>query len=270
MEGLARKQKHYKVGLIMAGNIPLVGFHDFISVFLAGDHAKIKLSSDDKLLLPLVFAIAEEIDPRFSQSYTLVEGFLKDIDKVIATGGNNTSRYFRHYFSSYPNVIRRSRASMAVLEESVTAEDIALLANDIFTFYGLGCRNVSKLMIHQKVDLIWLMDELSKYDTVSSNHKYVNNLIFQKSVYLIDKVPFLDGGFFLLRESPSLFSPISVIHYERFEDNESIEHFIKDHQENLQCLVGKTEGRVSFGQAQTPQLWDYADQVDTMEFLLND
>ena len=270
MTRIQNKERSCTVGLVMAGNLPMVGFHDFLSVYIVGDYAKIKMSSDDAQLLPVVFEIAAEINSEFKQSYELVEGFLKGMDKVIATGGNNTSRYFEHYFGSYPNVIRRSRTSVGVLSSDITTDDIALLAEELFCYYALGCRNVSKLFIHESIDMTGLMDELCKHDRVSSNNKYLNNLTFQKSVFLIDKIPFLDGGFFLMRENESVFSPISVLHYQRFQKEKEVLDFVHANQNDIQCVVGQGLGKVPFGEAQKPHLWDYADQVDTVEFLLND
>lgn len=268
---LLKKDKVYNVGLVMAGNIPLVGFHDFVCVFLAGDTAKIKLSSEDDVLFPLIFDLMKEINPKVGNSCVIQETKLSDIDRVIATGSSNTARYFEYYFSKYPNVIRKSRTSVGIVNKEDTDDDFLSLANDLFYYYGMGCRNVSKLYFPQGFDVVHFIDVLRTYDNQLDNTKYINNLDYNKSIMLINSTPFLDAGFFFLKEDESLFSPVSIIHYEFYDDKQKVYDFIKENEHSIQCVVSsQNEYGVKLGQAQFPKLWDYADNVDVMAFLLAD
>ena len=259
------------VGIIMAGNIPAVGFHDFLCVLLAGHKAVVKVSSDDELLMPAVAEILISIDVYFEDKIEVLNAPRKEYDAVIATGSNNSARYFEQYFGKYPNIIRKSRTSVAVLTGEESKEDIAGLAKDLFTYYGLGCRNVSKLLCVGDFDPKTLIEELLKYDeSLKNNGKYHNNIDYNKSIYIINRIPFLDGGTFLLKEDEGLHSPISVTFYETFDSLNFVEEYIAENEDKIQCVVSpKVNGGVAFGDAQQPKVDDYADKVDTMAFLLD-
>lgn len=259
-----------EVGIIMAGNIPAVGFHDFLCVILSGHKAVVKTSSDDDLLMPAVADLLISIDSSFEDKIEILRTPRREYDAVIATGSNNSARYFEQYFGKYPNIIRKSRTSVAVLTGDETPEQIKGLAKDLFTYYGLGCRNVSKLLVVGDFDHVALIDELLKHDEpLKMNGKYHNNVDYNKSIYIINRVPYLDGGTFLLKEDSGLQSPISVTFYEKFDSLKDVENYIQENSESIQCVVSpKIEGAVNFGEAQSPKVWDYADKVDTMEFLL--
>jgi hypothetical protein len=256
-----------KVAVVMAGNVPLVGFHDFLAVLISGHHVMIKMSSKDSILLPFLSKKLAEFDPRFDALITYAER-LADFDAVIATGSDNSSRYFQYYFGKYPHIIRKNRTSCAVLSGKESHEEIASLAKDVFTYFGLGCRNVSKIFIPRKFDLTKLLDGWKGYTHVMNHHKYHNNYDYQKSILLINRLPFLDSGFVMLQENERLVSPISVVYYESYGDEGELALKLTEHRDKIQCVVGKTiPGSVPFGQAQYPHLWDYADQIDTMKFL---
>jgi len=259
-----------EVGVIMAGNIPAVGFHDFLCVLLSGNTAVIKTSSDDALLMPSVAELLISIDASFSEKINISKTPRSKYDAVIATGSNNSARYFEQYFGKYPNIIRKSRTSVAVLTGEETDQEIEGLAKDLFTYYGLGCRNVSKLLVTENFDVHKLIGELMKYSSfLKNNGKYQNNIDYNKSIYIINKVPFLDGGTFLLKEDQSLYSPISVTFYEKFDSLDEIDRYIERNNDEIQCVVSSKIGKgVAFGEAQNPKVWDYADKVDTMKFLL--
>jgi len=268
LSAIKKKEKVNRIGIIMAGNFPLVGFHDLLCVLLAGDFAVVKMSSDDSDLLPLILNIMVLQDESIADSYLLQKEGIKGVDKIIATGTDNTARYFEYYFSKYPRVIRKSRTSVAVIPEGISKDEIKKLAKDMFQFYGLGCRNVSKLMLPKGFDVPYLIDHLRSYESKMDNVKYFNNLEYHKSILLINGVAFLDGGFFIMRESSDLFSPISITNYEFYESKEQVTDFISKHESEIQCAVGR-DFEVKFGQAQLPHLWDYADKVDVMKFLLD-
>lgn len=258
-----------EVGVIMAGNIPAVGFHDFLCVLLSGHKVVVKTSSEDELLMPAIVQILISIDNQLDEKIEILTAPRRDYDAVIATGSNNSARYFEQYFGKFPNIIRKSRTSVAVLTGEESQEEIKGLAKDLFTYYGLGCRNVSKLLCLKGFDPKTLIDELLKHDQpLKENGKYHNNIDYNKSIYIINKVPFLDGGTFLLKEDEGLHSPISVTFYEEFSDLNAIEGYIASNAENIQCVVSpRLKNGVSFGSAQTPKVWDYADKVDTIDFL---
>jgi hypothetical protein len=257
------------VGVVMAGNLPLVGFHDFLAVLISGHSVLVKLSSKDRVL-PLL--IAEEliaIEPRFDSAIQFEEQ-LKNFDAVIATGGDNSARYFHYYFGKYPNVIRKNRTSCAVLKGNESDQEIEALGNDIFNYFGLGCRNVSKIFVPKNYEIISLFPKWEKFNDVINHHKYHNNYDYQKSILLINGNHFFDTGFLLVEENQKLVSPISVLYYERYEDESDLALKILEAKDKIQCIVGKmTPASIPFGQAQSPMLWDYADQIDTLKFLKN-
>lgn len=258
-----------KVGVVMAGNIPLVGFHDFLSVLISGHILYAKLSSQDPFLLPYLAEKLVEIEPEFSD-YIEYPQFLKEVDAVIATGSDNTSRYFEYYFSSIPHVIRKNRSSVLVLSGNETEEELKETGKDIFSYYGLGCRNISKVFVPEGYTFDNLYEALEEYVSISDHHKYVNNYDYNKSIYLVNKVPHLDNGFLLIRESEEFVSPISVLYYERYKNEEDLKDLLSRYSEKIQCTVSTHEGvenRVMPGNAQKPEPWDYADGVNTLEFL---
>jgi len=259
------------VGIVMAGNIPLVGFHDLLCVFLSGHNAICKLSSDDKILLPAILRILSKMNPEINSSIKLTTGRLENFEAVIATGSNNTSRYFEYYFGKYPNIIRKNRNSVAILTGKESKEELENLGTDIFQYFGLGCRNVSKLYIPQNYDLTQLFEAIQSFEKVQFQSKYMNNYDFNKSIYLVNKVEHFDNGFCLLKEDQQLVSPISVIYYEYYNDIKSAVDKITARRDEIQCVIGKEKlmpDNVLFGESQKPELDDFADGIDTLKFLL--
>ncbi|WP_339755465.1 acyl-CoA reductase [Algoriphagus aquimarinus] len=255
------------IGLMMAGNIPAVGFHDMMCVLLSGHQVVIKLSSSDEVVMKWLIKKLIEIDPRMESQIRVAE-MLKGMDAYIATGSDNSSRYFNYYFGKYPHVIRQNRTSVAVLTGEESTEDYINLGKDIFQYYGLGCRNVSKIYVKSKNQLQDLLGALEVYSPISSHHKYHNNYDYNKSIYLVNLEDHLDNGFLLLKESEALVSPISVLFYEVYESIELLNEKLQQLEPKIQCVVGNGDEKVPFGTAQNPEPWEYADAVDTMAFLL--
>ena len=260
------------VGLVLAGNIPLVGFHDVLCVFATGHRAKIKLSEKDPYLLPYLIKLLGDFDQRSLQYFETVD-FLKDYDAVIATGSNNSARYFEAYFGKVPNIIRKNRNAIAVLTGSETQEDLLNLGNDVFQYYGLGCRNVSKIYVPKGYDFTLLLEALHEFREVVLNDKYKNNFDYNYALYILNKTPHLSTGCIILTEDKSLQSRIAGLHYEFYDDIKTVEEEIQTHAEEIQCVIAKDNllqiPTLPFGKAQSPELWDYADGVDTMQFLLS-
>jgi hypothetical protein len=254
-----------KVAIIMAGNIPLVGFHDLISVFLSGHMAIVKLSSNDKILLPAILNVLSAFNPDIKNWIDFTEEKLPEFDAVIATGSDNSALYFETYFGKYPNIIRKNRTSVAVLSGKETKEDLKLLGKDIFTYFGLGCRNVSKILIPDNYNLNHFFEAIYDFGEVIYHNKYANNYDYNKAVYLMNLVPILDNNFIILKEDEQLHSPLGVLFYQRFKNQEDIESYLLEHKDNIQVVIG--ENYTPFGQAQCPSLNDYADGIDTMKFL---
>ncbi len=270
-EALSGPSAKKKVLVIMAGNIPLVGFHDFISVLISGNRFLGKVSSDDHLLLPFLAAILLQLEPRFKDLIEFAEGQVKDMDAVIATGSSNSSRYFDYYFGKYPHIIRKNRHSIAIITGNENAEDFAQLGKDIFQYYGLGCRNVSKLFVPEGYQFDPFFEGIYSFSHILSSNKYVNNYEYNKTLYLLNNEKMLDNNFLLLREDIALSSPIGVMFYEYYKDVESLKSRLHMDEPYIQCKVSKAAqfpGTLPFGQTQCPQLWDYADGVDTLKFLL--
>ncbi|WKK81439.1 acyl-CoA reductase [Marivirga arenosa] len=255
-----------KVAIIMAGNIPLVGFHDFLSVLIAGHKVIAKISSQDPFLIKEITSLLIDLEPAFDSKIELTQDTIGGFDAVIATGSNNSARYFEQYFGKYPNIIRKNRSSVAVLTGEETEEEIQSFGKDIFQYYGLGCRNVSKIFAPEGYDFSPFIKALDEYKWVADHHKWVNNYDYNKSIYLVNEEPHLDSGFFLMKEDESLVSPISVIFYEFYKDQADLQKKLDSNQEQIQCVVEK-EGEIKPGNAQLPELWDYADGVDTLKFL---
>jgi hypothetical protein len=251
------------IGVVMAGNIPLVGFHDFLSVFISGHMALIKPSSKDQALIKHLVGVLAEWNPEISEQIKFSE-ILKGCEAYIATGSNNTSRYFDYYFGQYPHIIRRNKTAVAVLTQRETAAELEQLADDVYQFFGRGCRNVTKMYVPIGYDFKPLLSSFRKYDYLADHHKYRNNYDYNFALHILNNKFYMTNGSLLLIEDPSILSPISQVHYEYYSDREMLLSFLSSNQE-IQCIVG--HGQVPFGQSQRPGLFDYADKVDTMEFL---
>ena len=256
------------VGIVMAGNIPLVGFHDFLCVLLSGNKVLAKLSSNDKVMLPYLSNYLIQQEPSLADKIEFVDGKMEGFDAVIATGSNNTSRYFEYYFGNKPNIIRNNRNSIAVLTGNESEEELKALGEDIFRYYGLGCRNVSKIYVPQDYDFDTLFKALYDYKDIVNQHKYANNYDYNKAVYLMSEFKILDNGFLILKEDESLTSPIAALFYSYYDDESSLREKLKHMEEEIQCVVSTEERDVNIGDTQKPSLNDYADGIDTMEFLL--
>lgn len=264
------KSEPKTVGIVMAGNIPLVGFHDFLCVLLSGNKVLAKLSSNDKVLLPYLSNLLIEEEPSLVDKIEFVDGKLENFDAVIATGSNNTSRYFEYYFGKKPNIIRKNRNSVAVLTGKESEEELKALGEDIFRYYGLGCRNVSKIYVPKEYNFDGLFNALFHYKDIINQHKYANNYDYNKAVYLMSEFKILDNGFLILKEDDSLTSPISALFYSYYDDESTLRKKLQEMEGQIQCVVSRdAKGNdVNFGDTQKPSLNDYADGIDTMEFLL--
>lgn len=257
-----------RVGLIMAGNIPLVGFHDVISVVLSNHVPVIKLSSKDKYMIPFLLKKWNEFSEG-SITFEFIER-LENFDAVIATGSNNTARYLEYYFKNHLHIIRKNRTSIAVLKGDETEEELKLLAEDIFRYFGLGCRNVTRLFIPQDFVIDRLFESFLKFQEIINHNKYANNYEYNRAIYLLNQDKFWDNNFVMLKEDEKLFSPLSVINFSRYSSLDEVKGFIAENEENIQCIVAKEElglDSVRPGEAQNPGLDTYADNVDTMKFL---
>ncbi|MCL5244410.1 acyl-CoA reductase [Cellulophaga sp. 20_2_10] len=259
-----------RVAIIMAGNIPLVGFHDFLATILTGNTALIKLSSNDKILLPFVSSFLIEQLPSLANAIVYIEGRLENFDAVIATGSNNTARYFEHYFGKKPNIIRKSRNSIAVLTGNESKEQLEKLSEDVFRYYGLGCRSVSKLFVPKGYDFDSFFKAMYPKQDIIHHVKYANNYDYNKAVYLMSEFKILENGFLMIKEDPSYASPISSVFYEYYDTIEELKEKLNTDKDKIQCVVsnGLLDDEVAFGKTQLPSLTDYADNVDTVEFLL--
>ena len=260
------------VGLVMAGNIPLVGFHDVLSVFVAGHKALIKPSDKDPYLLPYLLKTLEEIDAETTAYFQIVEGAMKGFDAVIATGSNNSARYFEAYFGKYPNIIRKNRNAIAILRGDEKTAELELLGKDIFTYFGLGCRNVSKLYLPRGYNFELLLETLHEgFKELVLHDKYKNNFDYNFTLLILNKTAYQSNGCVLMRENEAIASPIACLHYEYYDDFTVLSEKLKSQFEEIQCVVSRNriEGLscFGFGEAQKPSLWDYADGVDTMAFL---
>lgn len=256
-----------RIGIIMAGNIPLVGFHDFLCVLCSGNTAVCKLSSNDKTLLPALATHLLQFCPDLKSRIEFSPGKIGDIEGVIATGSDNSIKYFEQYFGKYPHIFRKNRTSVAVLDGSESTEELAKLGEDIFAYFGLGCRNVSHLFIPESFELNRFFEAIVGHGDVIHNNKYGNNYDYNRAVYLMNQIPLLDNNFVLLRESTDLFSPLAMLHYERYTDANEVKKHLKTNEESIQVIIGKEFGE--FGSSQIPTLTDYADGVDVMNWLGN-
>ena len=262
--------KSKTVGLILAGNIPLVGFHDFLSVLISGHKVLVKTSSNDQYLIKFLAQYIISINPEIENYILFTDGKLEGFDAVIATGSNNTARYFEFYFKNKPSIIRKSRNSVAVLNGTETHEELVNLGEDIFRYFGLGCRNVSKLFIPKGYNFEAFFKAMYEQRNVIYYEKYANNYDYNKAVFLMSNFQLLDNEFLIIKEDSSYSSPISSVFYEYYETIDDIKKQLENDAEQIQCVVSNNiiENSIPFGQTQKPNLWDYADNVDTLEFLL--
>ena len=260
-----------KILIIMAGNLPLVGFHDLLCVLVAGHKAIVKLSSDDGVLLPYLIKQMKAFAPEWAEAVAFTDDKVTEYDAVIATGSDNTARYFEYYFGKKPHIIRKNRHSVAVLTGEETPEELQDLGKDIFLYYGLGCRSVSKLFVPQGYDFDLLFQAIYPYKDIIEEQKYANNYDYNKAVYLMSLYKLLENGFLLLKEDEHYGSPIATLFYEYYTNKEALKKKLATDREKIQCVVGHNfiDGEIPFGQTQTPKLWDYADGVNTLTFLLN-
>lgn len=259
-----------KVGILMAGNIPGVGFHDLMCVLLSGHIAVVKLSASDAFFSKWLIDSLIEVCPVFGD-FIQVQDMLKGMDAYIATGSDNSARYFNYYFGKYPSIIRANRTSIAVLSGEESEEELERLGQDIFLYFGLGCRNVSKIFVKDEAQLQRLLDVLERFSWVAQNHKYLNNYEYNKSIYLVNGDPHFDNGFLILKEGADLVSPIAVLYYELYDSIDELGERLSGLDSKIQCVVGDSASlteAVAFGEAQYPGPGDYADGVDTMKFLL--
>lgn len=252
------------VGLVMAGNIPLVGFHDLLCIFLSGHYASIKASSKDEILVKHLATKLHQWNPATIQQIYFA-GLLKGCDAYIATGSNNSARYFDFYFGKYPHIIRRNKTSVAILTGKESMSQLEALSDDVHLYFGLGCRNVTKLYVPHKYDFVPLLNAFRNYDYFNDHHKYKNNYDYQLAIHMINRKYYMTNGSILLSEDSSVFSPISQLNYEYYTNVEAIEEMLVS-DENIQCITGN--GHIPFGKTQLPSLTDFADGVDTLKFLL--
>lgn len=258
-----------KVGVVMAGNIPMVGFHDFLAVLISGHNLLAKLSTSDEPLIKKLANMLIAIEPAFAPSIEFAE-LLKDADAIIATGSDNTARYFEYYFASRPHIIRKNRSSIGILTGHEEKEELTKLGDDIFRYYGLGCRNVSKVFVPEGYTFDKFFEANQHCQSLLDHHKYQNNYDYNKSILLVNAVPHYDNGFMLVTPNENLVSPISVLFYETFSSHQDLRQKLNAVKDKTQCVVsahGWFEGSIPFGDAQCPMVWDYADGVDTLEFL---
>lgn len=254
------------VGVIMAGNIPLAGFHDFLSVLISGNRIIARKSSKDPDLIELIAKILISFNPGFSKLITFTDHLLSDFEMVIASGSDNSSRYFEYYFGNYPYIIRKNRNSIAVIDGTESEKELFDLGTDIFSYFGLGCRNVSKIFLPAGYEVSEITKMWDRFSGLINHNKYANNYDFYKAVYLINNVKFIDTGYLILKEEDAISSPVSVLYYGFYNSTDDLTDQIENLKEKIQCITGHKY--IPFGKAQTPSLWDYADGIDTIEFLL--
>ena len=253
------------VAVIMAGNIPLVGFHDFLSVLISGHKILVKLSSDDRYILPRLASFLSVFEPDLKDRIQFSEGKISNFDAVIATGSDSSATYFEQYFSKFPHIFRSNRTSIAVITGEESKEDIEILARDIFDYYGRGCRNVSHLILPDGYNMNRLFEGIVVMGDIINNKKYGNNYDYNKAVHLLNQELLLDNNFVLLKESKELFSPLGMLHYHFYNNNDELNAYLNINENQVQCIVGRNY--LPFGSSQQPGLSDYADGVDTLKWL---
>ncbi|HXB44341.1 MAG TPA: acyl-CoA reductase [Puia sp.] len=251
------------IGLVMAGNIPLVGFHDFLCIFISGHSQTIKPSSKDKILIKHLAEKLFSFDQTLRNAISFSE-MLKNCDAYIATGSNNSARYFEYYFNKYPHIIRRNRTSVAILKGDEPTEELGKLADDVYCYFGLGCRNVTKIYVPENYDFVPLIESFKKYKPLFDHHKYRNNYDYQLAILIINNKHYMTDGAIIITENNSVFSPISVLHFEYYKNAESVIAQLLTNVD-IQCIAARDQ--TPFGQTQLPSLTDYADKMDTMRFL---
>jgi hypothetical protein len=257
----------HRVGMVLAGNIPMVGFHDIFTTLVAGHKPVVKQSQQDKLLLPALFQLFEKSTGNegiFEVEW--IEGKLPEVDAIIATGSNNTSRYFEYYFSKYPHIIRKNRSSVAILSGDESEEELKKLGHDIFSYFGMGCRNVSKVYFPENFDTDRFFKAIYDFKPIINSHKYANNVDYYRALWLMNSEDILENGFLILRPSEALHSPIATLFYETYKDEEKVRESLNLLTDQIQRVVSRKD--TPFGKSQSPELWDYADGIDTMAFLL--
>jgi hypothetical protein len=257
---IADQATHLKVGIVMAGNIPLVGFHDLLSTLIAGHTAVVKRSSKDQVLMDFIIASLIKINPAF-EAQILVQEQLKNCDAYIATGGNTAGNYFEYYFGKFPHIIRKNKTSIAILDGTETLAELAALADDCMLYYGMGCRNVTQIWVPEGYDFIPFLNALKKYNYLQDQHKYKHNYDYQLALLMMRKQLYMDSGGVLMSENPSPFAAISQIHYQQYPLGTSPTF----NMDEIQCVVGKNQ--LPFGSLQKPLLAQYADGVDSLAFL---
>lgn len=263
------QQTSERLGLVLAGNIPLVGLHDVLSGLASGYSIEIKSSSNDNILLPFVVDFLSETQIEWKHKIHFTDGKLEKFDRVIATGSTNTARYFEYYFKNVPHIVRKTRNGVGVLDGSETHEELAALCMDIMQYFGLGCRSVSHLMVPEGYDFNELFLALYEYRELIHHNAYANNYDYNKAVYLMQEIALLENGFIMFKKDKNLNSPIACVHYSTYKDIEEVEKSIELQQEQIQCVVSSClKNSLAFGHTQLPKLTDYADHVDTMAFLL--
>jgi len=256
-----------KVAIIMAGNIPFVGFHDLLAVLVTGNNAVCKFSSDDSRLPPALLKVFIELNSELGKRIEFCFGPVKDYDAVIATGSNNTVNTLKEYFKDKKAVFRRNRTSIAVLDGTETMEDLQKLSDDCFMYFGMGCRNVGKLFVPKDFNTDRIFEGFLKQSDIINHHKYANNYDYQRTIFLMNQIPFLDNNAFMLKEDEALHAPLSILYYQRYENQMEVDDFISRNQNEIQIVVGKNS--VPFGKAQSPGILDFADGLDTFEWLSN-
>jgi hypothetical protein len=261
-----------KIAVIMAGNVPFVGFHDLLAVAVTGNVFIGKTSSKDGGLMQAIIEMLKQIEPEMGNMLFLTDERLPEFDAIIATGSDNSARYFDYYFAKYPNIIRKNRSSIAILMGNETESDLKGLANDIFTYFGLGCRNVSTIFVPNNYSFISLIPHFESYKYLANHNKYANNYEYNRALYLMNSAKHLDNGFSIFVESQTIGTPVGVINYSHYNSQKEIIGFIDQNSENIQCVVAKESvfsKAIPFGAAQSPILTDYADNIDTVEFILS-
>ena len=266
------------IAVIMAGNLPLVNFHDFLCVLITGHNFIGKLSSNDQILPVALADLLIDIEPSFKNKIHFTTERISDFNAVIATGSDNSARYFEYYFGKYPHIIRKNRNSIAILDGNEDMASLQALSEDIFRYYGMGCRNISKLLVPKDYSFINFFKSIESWKEILDFHKYRNNYDYYKAMLLVNKTEHLDNGFLLLKEDENLSSPLSVLFYQQYYAKEEINDYINTNKHSIQCIVSSPanisdyhtiSGIVPFGKSQYPELWDYADGIDTINFLLN-
>lgn len=260
------------VALILAGNIPLVGFHDLLCVLITGHSVQIKLSSKDAVLMAYIIDSLIYIDPSYAQRITIETSIVKNFDAIIATGSNNSARYFEHYFSKYPHIIRKNRNSIAIVHTNDTPNTLQRIGNDVFSYFGLGCRSVSKLYIPRSIEPAEILHAFEDFSSVATHSKYMNNYDYNKSIYLLSNIHHYDNGFLLLKQDAALYSPLAVLNYEYYDTESALAAQLQSMVHEIQCVVSTKDMYIKKavvpGAAQQPMLNDYADDIDTIKFLL--